>query len=726
MSITSSPASNHNSPSSLLLAQIQARRLHQQQAYRSWSDTNRQDVNENNSTKRNQSQSFLGKHRSNPSTPNLNMKFKFNPKEISGGHTNNDINLSQLLTNEYEHVESLWKLYNKARDSLPYNTRMENLTWRMMHLTSSSSYNQKRVKTRDRHDEFRTKKTNDVAWNNGVNDLDILCNKNTKSNSMNQHGILTPLLQSPEQVNNPSQSYHGQHQSLHDAATASTTSFSPRTGHPHFKSDNIITDDEFDYVAHIKKLGATHFASPNRDNRANRTPDDYVSGGMTSISNVPRKRLAQFSPMFSGMGTLQNGRTISNLSQQLQDYDKLGLDFLNQPQEQGSTHQNGNTHNLQYPQATSSSFEFSLDPLAFEGPNENFRDVNLNSIPDSFASSYEKPLFDDFAPSSAPNSGVESLSSSLSTIIPSSTQFSSINQQPMSVNPRRSITATPSNLLRQESLVSLPEFADIHNSFQNHLSHNDTFINRSTMVTPIQQFSRSLNQNESFLNSSSMNHVDIKVTLPSQTGHNFFDDSNAPSPDKKPRKPKLAKQVSRNKNQSDANGSEHDSGRGSTSGASASGPSCTNCHTKTTPLWRRNPEGQPLCNACGLFLKLHGVTRPLSLKTDIIKKRQRTVVNKKDDNDGDDLNPTSLKKDDRKSSNASGVRKMRRPSIKRSKSSTKVPESILSRNLTHSLSSSPVTVNNSSFANAPLQKLSYNELVVDNSGLSNDYDWLRY
>ena len=40
-----------------------------------------------------------------------------------------------------------------------------------------------------------------------------------------------------------------------------------------------------------------------------------------------------------------------------------------------------------------------------------------------------------------------------------------------------------------------------------------------------------------------------------------------------------------------------------------SGPTtCTNCFTQTTPLWRRNPEGQPLCNACGLFLKLHGVS----------------------------------------------------------------------------------------------------------------------
>ncbi|PPR07417.1 hypothetical protein CVT26_013733 [Gymnopilus dilepis] len=53
---------------------------------------------------------------------------------------------------------------------------------------------------------------------------------------------------------------------------------------------------------------------------------------------------------------------------------------------------------------------------------------------------------------------------------------------------------------------------------------------------------------------------------------------------------------------------------------------CTNCQTTNTPLWRRDPEGQPLCNACGLFYKLHGVVRPLSLKTDVIKKRYVFVV----------------------------------------------------------------------------------------------------
>ncbi|KAG2185985.1 hypothetical protein INT43_002423, partial [Umbelopsis isabellina] len=52
-------------------------------------------------------------------------------------------------------------------------------------------------------------------------------------------------------------------------------------------------------------------------------------------------------------------------------------------------------------------------------------------------------------------------------------------------------------------------------------------------------------------------------------------------------------------------------------------PVCSNCNTTTTPLWRRDDDGSPLCNACGLYLKLHHEKRPLSMKTDIIKKRQR-------------------------------------------------------------------------------------------------------
>lgn len=60
--------------------------------------------------------------------------------------------------------------------------------------------------------------------------------------------------------------------------------------------------------------------------------------------------------------------------------------------------------------------------------------------------------------------------------------------------------------------------------------------------------------------------------------------------------------------------------------AAASGDTkaeCINCRTTNTPLWRRDEEGRSLCNACGLYFKLHGASRPISLKSDVIKKRSR-------------------------------------------------------------------------------------------------------
>lgn len=50
---------------------------------------------------------------------------------------------------------------------------------------------------------------------------------------------------------------------------------------------------------------------------------------------------------------------------------------------------------------------------------------------------------------------------------------------------------------------------------------------------------------------------------------------------------------------------------------------CSNCTTTKTPLWRRDPDGKPLCNACGLFLKLHGTIRPPTMKNENIKRRNR-------------------------------------------------------------------------------------------------------
>ncbi|PSN57201.1 hypothetical protein C0J52_01469 [Blattella germanica] len=50
---------------------------------------------------------------------------------------------------------------------------------------------------------------------------------------------------------------------------------------------------------------------------------------------------------------------------------------------------------------------------------------------------------------------------------------------------------------------------------------------------------------------------------------------------------------------------------------------CSNCGTMTTTIWRRNPEGEMVCNACGLYYKLHGVNRPVTMRRDTIHTRRR-------------------------------------------------------------------------------------------------------
>uniref|UniRef100_A0A6G3MFY5 GATA-binding factor C (Trinotate prediction) n=1 Tax=Henneguya salminicola TaxID=69463 RepID=A0A6G3MFY5_HENSL len=53
------------------------------------------------------------------------------------------------------------------------------------------------------------------------------------------------------------------------------------------------------------------------------------------------------------------------------------------------------------------------------------------------------------------------------------------------------------------------------------------------------------------------------------------------------------------------------------------GTLCINCKTTQTTLWRRSAEGDSVCNACGLYFKLHKFNRPVSMKKETIQTRNR-------------------------------------------------------------------------------------------------------
>ncbi|XP_037630067.1 erythroid transcription factor [Sebastes umbrosus] len=72
------------------------------------------------------------------------------------------------------------------------------------------------------------------------------------------------------------------------------------------------------------------------------------------------------------------------------------------------------------------------------------------------------------------------------------------------------------------------------------------------------------------------------------------------------------------------------------------GTQCVNCLTGTTTLWRRNCAGEPVCNACGLYYKLHQVNRPLAMKKDGIQTRNRKVTNKNKRSRKSDQSETKL------------------------------------------------------------------------------------
>jgi len=79
--------------------------------------------------------------------------------------------------------------------------------------------------------------------------------------------------------------------------------------------------------------------------------------------------------------------------------------------------------------------------------------------------------------------------------------------------------------------------------------------------------------------------------------------------------------------------------------------SCANCNTQKTSIWRRNNFGHAICNACGLYAKLHGVDRPVNLRNDVIRKRTRKRARKSKTPAKVERAPTSVDDDEAQDEN---------------------------------------------------------------------------
>ncbi|RLV87000.1 Nitrogen regulatory protein areA [Meyerozyma sp. JA9] len=476
------------------------------------------------------------------------------------------ISMSDIMKDDTTSAEGLWKMYHRAKESLPYKSRIENLAWRMMHARGSES---------------------------------------------------------PEQ-------------SVSSLSPAADFDSHPQMGPSESTSASAV--DDFDYVAHIRKMGQEE-------------------------EEMSRKRPAPFSPQIVAHTPQSNHSIHPAQAHHPSIHSNLSAALRDQPV-------------TQHDGFSDSAFSFSLDPLAFEGPGgqeTDFDSVHPHSLPATAPPSHFMSSSFTMGPSSMLNNWEPS------------------SQQPHLVRQDNSLMSLPDHFERSHSNtpVSMPQSyasslaSDItaQTSLPYQIQHTNSFTSpasarkgydsmgpvSSSLTGYFDSWSGSVSgsvpgsvpssvpgsvsgsvSGSMQINTTRSNNVtptDQTASLPSMSPY----DASAKTK-KKPPKKKQA--VSTNPSSPAVSGKP-----GSDS------VSCTNCHTRTTPLWRRNPQGQPLCNACGLFLKLHGVVRPLSLKTDVIKKRQRgsgsttkrpTSTSSKD---GDDLNPTSHVKEERRKSNARSMSK---------------------------------------------------------------------
>ncbi|QGN17259.1 hypothetical protein FIM1_3990 [Kluyveromyces marxianus] len=534
-------------------------------------------------------------------------------------------------------TEALWRMYSKAKASLPYRERMSNLTWRMMGMRlqrqqgATTGYENggsgSGSGVRDGGDESGLKFE-------GVS-FSLQDWKGSELGGSTTHGALDPTLSfldglsdlPQHQGHQDHQDHQGQQSQHPDAVSVAVESVEDVD----MNKDLDNPEDNFDYVSHLKRLNGS------------------ISEGInprTLNSDIP---LSSYSSSQSEQSNPQLGSTNSNSN------------GVNVNTGASTTNSNANANNG----ASVATFHGHYGSFSDHDRNVGFISMDLNHVA-SASSDYH--LMDHLQQSDLSSQNGEMLltdtthNSSQSPGIMNDggpdppllggfgghkgtgsyfddsdimTSFTGSSSLSTLKNPEFDSQRPP--LHSTTSTASLKDIYFQHQQSQQsqpHLQRRPSTAVAS--VNPISIRKPNMSRSTSSFGSSLPNNLSIGSGTASTSYMSTSQGTRRGSLANSIRKKPIGKTTSRRSSVSlnQLNNENVDSGIASTSVGGSSGSAvdtasktetqCSNCHTKTTPLWRRDPQGNPLCNACGLFLKLHGVVRPLSLKKDVIKKRQRS------------------------------------------------------------------------------------------------------
>lgn len=526
--------------------------------------------------------------------------------------------------------EALWKMYSKAKASLPYKDRMQNLTWRMMTikmmragiipsslpspissgpsgsissagglsfcvnqsgsgsnnaLTMSSNRNNNNKTAREGAlnpssymDKFQLQRSSNNSQKQNMNQSSAISDEyfnfsaiQTSANAKSTTSKLTMSLKEQQQ-----QQRQHSYQNHNPGAQ-------PMIPQDSASSKNDPTSDDFDYVAHIKRIG-------QEEQYTNPSEQPYFSQlnqiNPQDISLVPKST----SSFFDSPSYMDPLDLVSN------SYDTATSSFTTNPVSSFQSAMNMNSSTNSYFQSIYSS-NHNDSNQSHMGSVVSTNGLMLGPTAGGSVSS----------PGGASSSFVQTPSVENGSYLDS--YFASRNQQDQQQ--------------QQHHLARMDSISNIHGSFGGiGIGTGKQFDNdgdEMVVDTPSQSIN---NMSSSFTSTSSTRRPSVssqstikKKPIKKRTSSS----ANLPQMiknDSTTSLPVTATPPARTPSAPTSAGSNVQPTNANTR--------CTNCNTQTTPLWRRNPEGQPLCNACGLFLKLHGVVRPLSLKTDTIKKRQRS------------------------------------------------------------------------------------------------------